>query len=166
MFIKRVLIIASFIPSIIFAQLEQKACETGIRINQFELFHEFGLQFNGKKIHHRFGIGYGINKTLFQRRFSPEVHYSLVYTLLNKPKWQIESQISTYFSFYKVNKLTNQHLFFTEFLAGFCFSYGEKHVVFIKPEIGKIIHTIELDHEYTHFLLNTYQCKIGYAFRF
>jgi hypothetical protein len=163
LFIKTVIIILFFFVSTVHAQLKLNALETDVRLNRIDIFQDYNVRFTGLKTSHTLGVGYGINKTIFQKQFYPVINYSLSFNLINTLKWHFNVQLSYYLSIYKPSKLVHQWLFFNECMPGVTISYGEKHELFFKPEFGLLIHSMRDNKQFEHFFSNSYQLKIGYA---
>ena len=138
----------------------------GLRFNKNDFFLESGLNFQYKKSNHEFGLGFGINKSLFQNRFSPELFYVLKTNFRSPNKFNLQGLSSYHLNFYNVNRNDKEIHFFNELLVGFQFSYGEKYKIFLQPEAGIIVESFHSDFykKFENHLTFNYSGKIGFIY--
>lgn len=150
----------------VYSQENVKQLNLGIRYNRLDFFIEPSIVFSKLKVKHELGFGLGINRTFAQKRFFPEVNYSLMSKFKGFHNCEIQGITSYHLSLYNPNKLNKEQHFFNEMLIGFNFLYGKKYKTFIQPEIGMLSESFQSDllQKTLHFTTFSYSLKFGFSY--
>lgn len=144
---------------------ESKSVSTGIRFNRIDFFQENTFSIHQKNVKHNFGFGFGINKTIFQQRFSPAFFYCISSNFNQISKVEFQLLASYHLNFFNVNKKNSEIHFFNELLSGFNVSYGKKNKLFLCPQLGLISENFKSEYfNNKQIHINySYSLKIGYS---
>jgi hypothetical protein len=115
-------------------------------MNRFDFFQENSYILNQEKVNHEFGLGFGINKSIFQKRINPELFYCLQSKFQFKSRFQFQLHSSYHINFYNVNRQNTEIHYFNEILFGFVVTYGETNKVGFSPQIGLISENFKSDY--------------------
>lgn len=88
-----------------------------------DFFHRFQVQKNTNNWDFSVNLGYGINRTLFQKRLFPQIGLYVGYFVLSKNKTHLSTGIS--YQMFTL-KLVDSHTFWQEPALAYHFQYGEK----------------------------------------
>ncbi len=118
-----VLAFISLPSSTVFAQ--NQSVSTSIGITRFDFFHSFEYEYQPTKFSFSAGIGYGINRSIFQKHFYPRITVGSTYYLVNKEKFQIGPHVTYALSFIRLTPNSKMN-YWNEFNGGLQWSYGNK----------------------------------------
>lgn len=104
---------------------QTQTVSTSLSITRFDFFHAFEYEFQPSKFAFSAGLGYGINRTIFQKRFYPRMTLGSTYYWLNKERFQIGPHINYAFSFIRLTPASKLNEW-NELNAGLQWSYGNK----------------------------------------
>ena len=138
----------------------------GIRINRVDFFIQATRQTNFHNFRHEFGVGIGINRTIFQQRFFPELSYRFSYDVLQKERFSLGPAVSLFTSMYQVNKNTNAWHFFQEGLLGFWMEYGRRYKIRLNVGAGVFTESFKsaINSRYSHHATYGYNGQISFSY--
>jgi hypothetical protein len=165
----KLLILTLFLINyLLFFGQESHAFSSGIRLNRLDFFQENSLAIKKEKLNHEFGLGFGINKTIFQKRLNPELFYGISSNFKQESKFNFQLLGSYHINFYNVNRNNTEIHYFNEILAGFNLSFGKKNKIYFIPQMGLISESFKSDYlkKFTTHLHYSYSAKIGFSHAF
>lgn len=163
------LIILSFLPFITFAQ-HATVNRAGLQVGMNRMDFQLGAVYKYEKhsIKPFAAIEFGINRTIFQKRFFPRFSVGADYSLIKSSAFQFGPQIVYSYALLKVNKNTNHFYQFNELYGGLYFCYGQKVQVKMALLTGwqneRFYSTYLGKHEGANSLGFSINCGVNYAF--
>ena len=99
---------------------------TALHLHPIDFWHTFEFQAHLKKVSPLFSVGYGINRTLFQRRFFPHFCVELPIKLISSSKFNLGVGPSVKTYFLQLNRAEKSMHFWHEYMLGYRISYGKR----------------------------------------
>lgn len=99
---------------------------TGLYYNELDFFFlaQYGTQFN--KLECKIDLGFGINRTVFQKRFFPVFGFSTTYNFFNKSIISLGPTLLAQFSVLKVHAETKHFDTYSNLSGGYTFAVGNR----------------------------------------
>jgi hypothetical protein len=163
---KSVFVLFLFISVFAISQerIQKKYIQTNFSYQLLDFFLTEQIGFQNNNFSSEFGVGFGVNRSVFQRRFFPKLDVKINQSLLNSIfPVKLNVFLSYSFSALKVNKQSNNVHYFNELLTGFSIGYGKKLVLLISPELGllnELFFNRKLNQHYSFTGVN-YRFSIG-----
>lgn len=163
------LIILSFIPFIYFAQnatVNRVGLQGGMNRMDFQIGATY--TFDKYSVKPFAVVEFGINRTIFQKRFFPRLSVGADYSVIKNSVFQFGPQLSYSYSILKINKSSSHVNQFNELYGGLYFCYGRKVQVKMALLTGwqneRFYSTYLGKHEGANSLGFSINCGVNYAF--
>jgi hypothetical protein len=106
--------IAFILPFLSFAQKEKLAISALVNYHPTDFFTGFELNHNTGKIIYSLGLQVGINRSFFQQRMYPKIHFSIAKELAIKDKIGLQFSFRNSNSYLNVSSFNAKSFVFTE----------------------------------------------------
>lgn len=115
-----------FIFSLSFASWGQQRISTSLSLTKVDFFHGFEYGQQHQAFEWNAGFEYGINRSIFQKRFFPKLKTNGFYNFIHKPKFNLGVGTQYAYSLYRFGATTKDIVQFHELMGGLRWNVGNQ----------------------------------------
>jgi hypothetical protein len=113
----------------------------GARLNRMDAFLEADANLAIHRWNYTAALGFGIGRTIFQRRLYPEMRMGVVYQLVHKKAFSMGPVLSIAASALRVNRNSSRINWWQEYTLGYALTAGKRLKFTQRAEIGPMAET-------------------------